>query len=171
MLGTTLVGWLASYVKPLWCVGYVWKDGAYAVYAYSGIVTGVRIDLYPGIAETPHRLGFIPFADLPIGGVQTNWRMTNGWAFGSVIAYDREVCRWGEKRDVNVRAGAAVAVLALPGVVWFGWRGARQMKRRRRERGGLCPMCGYDLRATPEKCPECGAITCGTAALGCDDAR
>jgi hypothetical protein len=41
------------------------------------------------------------------------------------------------------------------------WWATRTIMRRRRLRGianGLCVRCGYDLRASARRCPECGAV-------------
>jgi hypothetical protein len=49
-----------------------------------------------------------------------------------------------------------ILAAGLPGA----WVGSRHLARARRAmRRHTCRRCGYDLRATPDRCPECGSVT------------
>ena len=49
---------------------------------------------------------------------------------------------------------AGFALLPLAELMLLGSR----RRRRRRAAAGLCARCGFDLRATPDRCPECGTV-------------
>jgi hypothetical protein len=72
--------------------------------------------------------------------------------------FDKNVTRdsYGEWKEFNVILPTRLLVICtlfLP----FGWV-IRFLSQRRARVAGLCPTCGYDLRATPERCPECGIV-------------
>jgi hypothetical protein len=47
---------------------------------------------------------------------------------------------------------AVSLLILLPGLWIYRFLFRRQTK------SGVCRQCGYDLRATPDRCPECGTV-------------
>jgi hypothetical protein len=60
--------------------------------------------------------------------------------------------RGGKTFSVIVFDFGLIAIFSILPLLWL--RAYR--KNRKRPGDGLCPSCGYDLRATPDRCPECG---------------
>lgn len=96
--------------------------------------------------------------------------LTDDWGRGGVhyraLGFEFEWQDWGEmgvsgwKRGARSRVIGVPSALVLPLLALFPVRHFRRCAVvRRRARSGLCLECGYDLRSTPQRCPECGATT------------
>lgn len=100
----------------------------------------------------------------------------HGWSFGfyCMVMSREHGHEWGgfgvtvadlppDRMAPNIRQVTAphwflaLAFAALP--VWWGFRRTKALRLARRSSRGLCPSCGYDLRASAERCPECGVVT------------
>jgi hypothetical protein len=73
---------------------------------------------------------------------------------GDHARHQFEVIDYGRYSTVRVPHWGILSLALLPGIGWL----IKRWVGRRRSRAGRCPTCGYDLRATPERCPECGTL-------------
>ena len=66
--------------------------------------------------------------------------------------------QWHRRLDVEVGSASLGWVAAATSAVPVLSLLVPRVRARRRRRAGRCPVCGYDLRASPIRCPECGAM-------------
>ena len=97
-------------------------------------------------------------AQIEMGG---NWDDVNfDWEWHGFAWHHNRNTRHGTLHAEGfVPFWSVAAATALLPLAWTTSRLRSRIRRGRRSNAGLCPACGYDLRATPDRCPECGKLT------------
>ncbi|MFQ5807258.1 MAG: hypothetical protein ACE5I3_12485 [Phycisphaerae bacterium] len=162
---TSLLGCIGT--AALWARSYRYLDfidlpDHWGVCSGSGCLMVARVDFsqshgFHGLqlhtdTEPEIEVPAIEFDTMELGSVRASWSDSFHWSI-------RRVARWDGTRYLYVDITFPQFVLVLflaPGVVWPALHWWRRRRWRVRARHGYCVKCGYDLRASPERCPECG---------------
>ncbi len=95
---------------------------------------------------------------------RTLWHQVSNFEFehGDQLTDSGNRIRW---RRLSMPLWLLALLLAILPIRAFLIPAAAVWRRRRRIRRGCCPSCGYDLRASANRCPECGMIVPAPASM------
>jgi hypothetical protein len=153
----TLTLWTVGYSK-----GWQWRGRTRTFKIGAGVL---QLDLYGGGIE-PYWWGPNPPPRQLVGPPPLMWRSVSGGSWGGFAWREFHVVDMlmsiGPPPGVTFTLTRWQAPFWCLGVLetgllalWWLWLGSvRRAHRWARE--GRCLRCGYDLRASPERCPECG---------------
>lgn len=110
---------------------------------------GLRYDV---MRHMPGAAWFSPM--LNVAGSKEKAGFVGEW--GIVWGADRTTSAYSY-RLTRVPFGAVIFLLCVAPVLALLGSARRWMRRRRYLRNGRCLACGYDLRGSERRCPECGA--------------
>ncbi len=89
-------------------------------------------------------------------GIAGHERFGFGWEYAGHFHFVTSA-GFGKAVGIIIPHPAVLAFLLLPTLISLSrWR--QSSLRRYRRMNGLCTRCGYDLRACPDRCPECGHV-------------
>ncbi len=110
---------------------------------------------YDGVPKRVSSWAFFHFAGVddlnPFTFADTSWNQ--GWSWLSIGHQESHGAH--ARSDVTYVVAPYWFFIVVLGVLNLRWI-VRVAKLRRRFTAGHCRHCGYDLRATPDRCPECG---------------
>ncbi len=149
----------------LWARSYGWTETAYiyrdtprrravSVSSSSGYLTAGDVSVASGsIIQLGLGPWFQSWRGRPANEIQIPWSGRLGFNYyrdpGPGLTLDL----------VRIWYGWVFVFLGVPPVAWL----CSARSNRQRAAANLCRTCGYDLRATPERCPECGSTVKPTA--------
>jgi hypothetical protein len=159
-------------LKLLWVRSY--RNSDWLTYKHTSrqsyVVKSTRLQLWTGAGDMAMTITISRWSD-DSDDWQTSLRTPDGWAF----TVDKVEDPAWERSSFLQRRGFAIerhvdsdsyreitvitpfwlpciGLFVLPAYQLYSFHRAL----RRRLEIGLCQRCGYDLRATPDRCPECG---------------
>jgi hypothetical protein len=174
-----LLALLALATAALWARSYSWVDSIFTErFGHGYLLSSTRGYVGMIIEPAAFRSGVWYFGSYPIESIPGGGRLRQTMAqdettnarvilFGSQDISAGTRITWAptpapvgtvpRRHWLVVHDGAVVTVFSLLPI----GRLLTLHRRRRRATRGLCKRCGYDLRASPERCPECGEIRAG----------